>query len=178
MTATPSEQHWVFGYGSLIFKQDFPFLEARPARIDGWSRRFWQGSHDHRGTQQDPGRVVTLVKAPGAVCYGKAFLIEHEVFEHLDHREKNGYRRLELTIHFDDGAEQGVTYHAAPDNVAFLGDAPLEQMVEQIRRCHGPSGSNQDYVLGLAKSLREHGIEDPHVFEIERMLSRSEKIET
>lgn len=166
-----NELHWVFGYGSLIFKQDFPFLEARRARIDGWSRRFWQGSHDHRGTEENPGRVVTLVEAPGEACFGKAFLIEHDVFEHLDHREKNGYQRLELTIHFDDSAVPGVTYHAAANNVAFLGHAPLEQMAEQIRRCHGPSGSNRDYVIDLARSLREHGIDDPHIFEIERMVS-------
>ncbi len=111
-----SDLHWVFGYGSLIWKQDFPFLEARAARVQGWTRRFWQGSHDHRGVPDDPGRVVTLVESPGEHCTGRAFLITHDVFEHLDHREKNGYERYDLGIVFDDGTRSGVTY-VAPDLV-------------------------------------------------------------
>jgi len=163
-------RHWVFGYGSLIFKQGFRYVEARDAYIEGWSRRFWQGSHDHRGTEQEPGRVLTLVKAPDEICHGRAFLIDHDVFEHLDHREKNGYSRIELTIHFDHGAEPGVTYYAPPGNAAFLGDAPLESMAEQIRRCRGPSGTNRDYVLQLARALRDRDIDDPHVFALAAMV--------
>ena len=111
----------VFGYGSLIWKQDFPYLEARSGRITGWARRFWQGSHDHRGTEEDPGRVVTLATAPGEHCDGRA----------------------------------------------FLGPAPMEEMAEQINRCVGPSGSNREYVIELARALREMGYADEHVFEVE-----------
>lgn len=165
-----SGSSWVFGYGSLIWRQDFEFIEARRAHIDGWTRRFWQGSHDHRGRSADPGRVVTLIASPGATCYGRAFLVESEVFAHLDHREKNGYERHNLRIHFDAGEGAGVTYVAPTSNPAFLGDAPVAAMIEQIRRCEGESGSNVDYVLKLARALRQLDIEDPHVFEIEAML--------
>ncbi len=88
------DQVWLFGYGSLIFKVDFPYLESRPASIRGWSRRFWQGSHDHRGTQNNPGRVVTLIEDRDAVCGGIAFLVGASVFNQLDVREKNGYLGL------------------------------------------------------------------------------------
>lgn len=165
-----NEAHWVFGYGSLIWRQDFPYLDSRPARIDGWCRRFWQGSHDHRGVAYDPGRVVTLIESPGELCHGRAFLIETTVFAHLDHREKNGYERQDIEIHFADSDADGVTYVAPADNHAFLGDAPMHQMVAQIRRCAGESGSNLEYVLELARALRQIDAHDSHVFEIEALL--------
>ena len=158
---------WVFGYGSLIWKQDFPYLEARPGRITGWARRFWQGSHDHRGTEEDPGRVVTLVAAPGEHCDGRAFLVEPDVFEHLDHREKNGYERVVVEIGFEVGSVDGVAYRACEENEAFLGPAPMEEMAAQINRCVGPSGSNREYVIELARALRGMGVKDQHVFGVE-----------
>lgn len=163
---------WLFGYGSLIWRPDFPFLEARRAFIDGWERRFWQGSHDHRGVQTDPGRVVTLIEAAGKRCFGRAYLIEQDVFEHLDRREVNGYGRHQVQIHFDDGEALGIMYVATRTNPAFLGDATMEEMVAQIKRAAGKSGSNVEYVLKLAGALRDLEESDPHVFELEERILR------
>lgn len=164
---------WLFGYGSLIFKADFPFIERRPASISGWTRRFWQGSHDHRGTQTAPGRVATLVAQPGAVCDGMSYLITPEVFDHLDHREKNGYLRLAIDITFEDGSSvEGLVYIAAEDNAAYLGAASELEIARQIARSEGPSGSNRDYLNDLAVALRALGKSDLHVFAIEQYLSQ------
>ena len=161
---------WIFGYGSLIWKQDFPFLDARPARIKHWARRFWQGSHDHRGLPDRPGRVVTLISAPREICAGRAFLVEPDVFHHLDHREKNGYERTDVTIEFESDSVEGFVYHADETNFAYLGPAPMQEIAAQISRSVGPSGTNREYVLQLAAALRELGTIDDHVFELEQML--------
>ena len=164
---------WLFGYGSLIYKADFPYIERRTASIRDWVRRFWQGSHDHRGTPDSPGRVVTLIPQRDAICVGMAYLITPDTLEHLDVREKNGYLRFVTTLSLDDGRElEGLVYIATEENAAFLGTASERDIAEHIARSTGPSGSNRDYLLQLADALRQMGAEDPHVFDIERELVR------
>ena len=165
------ERLWLFGYGSLIYKADFAYLERRPASIRGWVRRFWQGSHDHRGTPEAPGRVVTLIAQADAVCVGMAYLISPDTLEQLDIREKNGYLRFATELRLDDGRRiEGLVYIATEENAAFLGPAPEREIARHICASVGPSGPNRDYLLRLAEALRAMDADDPHVFEIEREL--------
>ncbi|PSF11811.1 gamma-glutamylcyclotransferase [Marinobacter fuscus] len=165
---------WLFGYGSLIYKVDFPFLERRPASIQGWARRFWQGSHDHRGTPEAPGRVVTLIEQPGALCKGMAYRVSPNVFEYLDVREKNGYLRFRTPMTFDNGSHaEGLVYIATADNEAYLGEAPEPAIAAQIAASSGPSGPNSEYLLRLADSLRQLEADCPHTFAIEVCLRGS-----
>jgi len=163
---------WVFGYGSLIYKVDFPYRRREVASISGWKRRFWQGSHDHRGTPEAPGRVVTLLPSPGALCRGMAYEVDHAVYQHLDHREKNGYQRHRVEIELIDagGTVEGTLYVAGRDNPAFLGDADPDEIARHILGAHGPSGSNRDYLLQLDQALREIGELDSHVAELARRI--------
>lgn len=171
---------WLFGYGSLIWRPDFEHRERRPASIDGWTRRFWQGSTDHRGVPEAPGRVVTLVPEPGARCHGVAYRVAPEVaaqvFAALDHRERGGYLRVELPLRLArDHPPQIVTarmYLATADNPNYLGPAPLTTIAAQILHSRGPSGPNLEYLLRLAESLREQDADDEHVFALEREVLR------
>ena len=165
---------WVFGYGSLIWRPDIAFRDSRVARVRGWKRWFWQGSHDHRGVPHAPGRVVTLVPDSSGSCEGVAYLVDHSAaeatFAGLDHREKNGYERHDVRLEFRGGNRcDGVVYIAPAGNRAWLGPAPDAEMVAQIRRSAGPSGANIDYLLELAAALRELEIDDTHVFGLERL---------
>ncbi|KAF2187621.1 ChaC-like protein [Zopfia rhizophila CBS 207.26] len=101
-----NDDFWLFGYGSLIWKPPPHYDQRVPGYIEGYVRRFWQTSEDHRGTPEAPGRVVTLIdrahwetlmdhhesteKVWGAAYHVPASKVP-EVREYLDIREINGY---------------------------------------------------------------------------------------
>lgn len=172
---------WIFGYGSLVWRPAFAFAERRPARITGFARRFWQGSRDHRGVPERPGRVATLIPDPEAECWGTAYRVEgarvDEVLAALDHRERGGFERHVLTAALP--ATGGLSRHsvaalvyvATPDNPDYLGPAPLDEIARQVCASVGPSGANVEYVLELARALREMGARDDHVFELASLVA-------
>ena len=70
---------WVFGYGSLMWRPGFDYVEARPARMAGVHRQPCVYSYVHRGTPDRPGIVLGLDR--GGSCLGLAFRIEPQNWE-------------------------------------------------------------------------------------------------
>jgi cation transport regulator ChaC len=170
-----SKDAWLFAYGSLIYRPGFAAVEVAVAELQGHGRRFWQGSPDHRGTPETPGRVVTLVPLPGERCRGLAYRMPaasvEQILVELDERERAGFERIEVELALVEGGRvSAITYVAGSGNPHFLGPAPLELIAREIANRHGPSGSNADYLRRLARALREIGTQRDHVFELEREL--------
>ncbi len=169
----------VFAYGSLIWRPGFAPRRRDPAVLHGWSRRFWQGSTDHRGTPDAPGRVVTLVRAVESACHGFVFELDPhgvldvlDVLDALDQRESGGYERSVVTLTTPDGQAMGDAWAwiAHPGNPHWAGPAEPDALVDQIRSAVGPSGTNLDYVLELADALSQAEIADPQVELLARWL--------
>ena len=170
-------ERWIFGYGSLVWRPAFAYEERASGTIRGFSRRFWQGSPDHRGAPDAPGRVVTLVADPAARCGGMAYRVSPAAWEAvltaLDVRESGGFERHEVTVELAGEPPRsvpGLVYVAGAGNPNYLGPAPAEEIARQVRRCRGASGSNLEYVLRLVAALEALGLPDPHVAEIALLL--------
>lgn len=170
----------IFGYGSLLWRPNFQYEEAVPGVVLGYSRRFWQLSPDHRGTPDNPGRVVSLVPEAEGSCWGIAYKIPEtyveDTLKYLDFRERAGYELKRVLFYPDDGSEPfllGVYIsEATDDNIYHSGPSSTEEIVKQIIRSKGHSGSNLEYALRLADFQRRMApnVWDAHLFEVEARL--------
>ncbi|KAI0774044.1 ChaC-like protein [Fomes fomentarius] len=190
----------VFGYGSLIWKPPPHVAAQTPGYLKGYVRRFAQKSHDHRGTPENPGRVVTLIHKEDwdhfsgsdpypndDVVWGIAYTIdpayESEVREYLDYREKDGYTLEEIDIYgLVNGHEQVIIHKAycyvgRPDNPSFLGSEPIDKLAERIWHSVGPSGPNKEYLYHLAEAVRHLAPEahDSHLYALETRCQESDQ---
>jgi len=161
------EQTWIFGYGSLMWRPGFDYLEKRLACVYGFRRNFCQASHDHRGTPDHPGRVVTLQPDSESRCEGIAFRVKapaEGVFRYLDIREQDGYERQVLCLNFKDGSSDvGVTWIASEGNPSWIGGEALNDVAHHISRSKGFSGSNIDYLFALENELNRLSIADTYI---------------
>ncbi len=161
---------WVFGYGSLMWRPGFSFVESVPARLIGEHRALCVLSFVHRGTEEKPGLVLGLDK--GGSCRGVAFRIagdmRDEVLAYLRARElvTNVYHEVIRPIRLigrESSSEplvQAVTYVVDRSHRQYAGKLAPEQVLALVRDSAGVSGHNRDYVLASAEHLASVGIRD------------------
>ncbi|XP_048557649.1 gamma-glutamylcyclotransferase 2-3 [Triticum urartu] len=167
---------WVFGYGSLVWNPGFAYDARLVGFVRDYRRVFYQGSTDHRGTPEFPGRTVTLEHQPGSTCWGVAYKISREqdkqtALEYLEVREKQYDEKVYLDLYTDSSlkipAVQDMMVYLATTNKEanqnYLGPAPLEEMAKQIYLAKGPTGPNTEYLFKLEDALNKIGVVDQHV---------------
>ena len=157
---------WVFGYGSLMWRPGFPFLERHRAELYGYHRALCVLSHVHRGTPDKPGLVLGLDR--GGRCHGVAFRVEaseaEATIQYLREREQVTAVYLErwLQVRLDDGRTvEAVAYVVDRRHPQYAGRLPEEDLLRLVRQGQGISGANPDYVRSTHEHLQEMGVIDP-----------------
>lgn len=161
-----SDDLWVFGYGSLIWRPGFRFEESIAARLSGYHRSLCVFSHVHRGTPERPGLVLGLDR--GGVCRGLAFRVAtahaDETVAYLREREQatSVYLERHLPVRLEDGRRvKALVYVADRRHLQYAGRLPAEELLKLVRQGRGSSGENPDYVLRTHDHLHKMGIFDP-----------------
>ncbi|CAK6962587.1 glutathione-specific gamma-glutamylcyclotransferase 1 [Scomber scombrus] len=169
---------WIFGYGSLVWKPDFKYKRSKVGFISGYKRRFWHGDNFHRGNDELPGRVVTLIEDDDESTWGVAFEVTgaqvEESLKYLNVRETvcGGYVTKMVDFYPEGEGQspvQALVYIATADNALYLGPASPEEIGAQIAVCRGKTGHNMEYLLRLAEFMRKScpQVEDHHLYSIE-----------
>jgi cation transport protein ChaC len=168
---------WVFGYGSLMWRPGFEFVEQVPARLIGEHRALCVYSFDHRGTPEKPGLVLGLDR--GGACRGIAFRVSAkqrgDTVDYLRSREQttNVYREVMRSVWLEDEARQRVSalaYVVDRGHVQYAGRLSLAEQLRHVQQGHGRSGNNRDYVLSTVKSIEAQGLRDPQLHQLAAML--------
>lgn len=160
------DEFWVFGYGSLLWKQGFPFVEAEPARLEGYHRALCVHSWRHRGTEERPGLVLGL--EGGGACDGTAYRVDEAHREatvaYLRERElvTNVYleRVLPVRLVGQDRSVRCLTYVVDPTHPQYASGMSVSEKVERILGAQGMGGPNDEYVLNTVAKLKEAGVRD------------------
>jgi glutathione-specific gamma-glutamylcyclotransferase len=158
---------WVFGYGSLMWRPGFDFVERVDAHLVGAHRALCVYSFVHRGTPERPGLVLGLDR--GGSCHGVAFRVAASARGHtiayLRAREQVTavYRESTRRVWLKNDPSRPVSalcYIVDRSHVQYAGRLPLAEQLHLVRQGHGQSGPNRDYVLATVAALEGMGLRE------------------
>lgn len=181
MSVSGSEDRWVFGYGSLMWRPGFPYIERRTAVLHGRRRAFCIYSVHHRGTYERPGLVLGL--APGGAVRGVVYRVAAEtwpeVYAYLREREQptETYFEAWSEVKIDgDGKTQALVFLSDMKHSQWAGNLTLDQQCDLIAGATGLSGRNIDYLRDLVLHLREDGVRDQAMETLLKMVEAREAV--
>lgn len=169
---------WVYGYGSLIWRPEFDYIEKRIALLHGYHRALCLWSRVNRGTPDRPGLVFGLDN--GGSCRGMAFRIPAcevpHTMEALWRREmpSGAYLPKWLGCRTDDGPVTALAFTMNRNTDAYVRDLPTDRLLQIVRNAHGSYGPCVEYVLETAQALQRSNIHDKRLQALVRQLREAQ----
>ncbi len=176
-TLSGGEDLWVFGYGSLMWRPGFDYVESALAWVHGYHRSLCIFSHVHRGTPERPGLVLGLDR--GGSCQGVAFRVAArnrvQTLSYLRERElvTSVYLEKTLGVRFvDGGCANALAYVVDRSHCQYAGRLPVDEMTRLVAEGVGVNGDNPAYVRNTYEHLLRLDIHDAELAEIVRRLDQ------
>jgi cation transport protein ChaC len=160
----PHTDLWVFGYGSLVWRPEFDYLEQRHAHVNGYHRSLCLWSRRNRGTPEQPGLVFGL--DAGGSCRGMAYRIAsrrvRDTLYELWKREmpSGAYIPKWLNCRTRQGNIRALVFTMDRSTDAYVPGLTKEQLISIVQNAHGIYGPCTEYVLETAHALKQVGIQD------------------
>ncbi len=156
---------WVFAYGSLMWRPNFPHVDARRALLRGYHRALCVYSVRYRGTHERPGLVLGLDR--GGSCRGRALRVAAEnvdaVTAYLNGRElvTGVYAPKFVNVRLEGGESvPAYVFLARRDHEQYAGKLPPERTAELLVKGRGLEGSGLEYLRNTIVHLDQLGIPD------------------
>lgn len=176
----PSQELWIFAYGSLIWNPLFDYIDRCSVVIEGWQRQFCLLAPVGRGTISNPGLVLGL--EPGDRCQGIAYRLpidENLVSELLLlwRREMvvGSYIPKWLTGKNCDRNLEVLTFTVDCQHPVYVNNLSLEKIVESLATAEGILGSSAEYLCNTVQGLLAAGIEDLALIELDRLVKQKQQ---
>ena len=160
----PSEDLWIFGYASLIWRPEFEILEQHPTKVQGWHRALKMWSRLNRGTPECPGLVFALLS--GGSCQGLVFRTPsrqvRQTIEQLWLREmpNSVYTTRWLQCPTPQGPVNALAFTLPRSSPSYTGNLSPAQYQHIFQNATGRYGTTLDYAKETFHSLKQQGIHD------------------
>ena len=160
---------WVFAYGSLLWQPSFQETDRKLARLRGYRRSFCLWSALARGSPDQMGLGLGLIKDGNSNCEGIVLMTEpssqNEQLTALWDREMwtdayiPGWQKLETS----EGQIDAIVFEANRQSRQFAGEMSDWDAAQIISRARGKFGTCRDYLEKTYDVLLELGINCPEI---------------
>ena len=174
----PAGDLWVFGYGSLLWKPGFEFVESRRATVRGWHRSFCIQVARFRGTRDLNGLVMALDR--GGQCRGMVFRVPADqaqaVLHALFRRElvvkPPGTPPRWLAARTDDGGSvQALGFVVDRRSPFHSGKLPPEEVARVLATAAGHWGTCAEYLHSTVSRLEDLGMHDANLWRLQALVA-------
>ncbi|MGH6905086.1 MAG: gamma-glutamylcyclotransferase [Geminicoccaceae bacterium] len=177
LAEAPSGDFWLFGYGSLLWKPAFEYVESRMATVRGYHRSFCIRVARFRGTRDLPGLMMALDR--GGQCRGKVFRIPADQaaarLEALFRRElvvkPPSTAPRWLPAQTDNGPLPAIGFVVDRGSRFYSGGLAPAEIADVLAKAAGHWGSCAEYLHNTVAHLEALGIHDRNLWRLQALVA-------